>query len=128
MPQMSSRPDALRTAGWTWSHQKLLGNVVEREARALHQTLPDVDVVADLAHRQAVQGLLPGPCVEQHGPVELLWIEQVRKLADGVSEIYQPILEGPPRNIAPKPEAEGEVGRAAGLKRRLDMGRLLRQG
>jgi hypothetical protein len=30
-----------------------------------------VEVIANLAHRQAVQGSLPGPCVEQHGPIKL---------------------------------------------------------
>jgi hypothetical protein len=133
MPHMSSRPNTLRTrrldlvAPERPERFPLLGNAVEREARALQQALPDVDVVADLAHRQAVEGLLPGACVEQHGPVELMWIEQIREVANGVGEIHQPILEGPLRNIGVKPEAEGEVGWPPDLDRPLDKGWLLRQ-
>jgi len=41
-----------------------------------------MDVVADLAHWQAVQGSLFGLGIEQRGPVELSRIEQVRKVAD----------------------------------------------
>jgi hypothetical protein len=54
-------------------------------------------------------------------------IEQVREGPDCVRETRQPILESPPRNIAKTPKAEGEIGRAAGLERGLDLGRLVRQ-
>jgi hypothetical protein len=69
-----------------------------------------MDVIADLADRQAVQGFLTGLCVEQHGPVELNWVKQVGEVADGVREIHQLILEHPILNIVGTPEAEDEVG------------------
>ena len=66
MPQMSSRPVALRTAGCTWSHQNdqnashSFGMSFEGEARVLQEALPDVEVVGRAAHRQRVQRPLSG--------------------------------------------------------------------
>jgi hypothetical protein len=87
-----------------------------------------MDIVADLPHRQPIHGLPAGPCVEQQGPVELFRIEQVRKVADGVRKIHQPIIERPPWDIDYKPEAERDVGRPPSLEGRLDVGWLLLQG
>jgi hypothetical protein len=50
-------------------------------------------------------------------------IEQVREGFDGVREVHEPILESPSRSIFVKIEAEGEVGRAAGLERGHDLAR-----
>ena len=72
MPQMSSRPVARRTAGCTSSHQNdqnashSRGMSASLKPALLQQALPDVEVVGRAAHRQPVQGLLAGPCVEQH--------------------------------------------------------------
>jgi hypothetical protein len=49
-------------------------------------------------------------------------------VADGVREIHQPILEGPPWDIGYKPEAEGDVGRPPSLEGRLDQVGLGRVG
>jgi hypothetical protein len=49
-------------------------------------------------------------------------------VADGVREIHQPILEGPPWEIGVKQEAEGEVGRPVGFERGYDLVRKLLQG
>jgi hypothetical protein len=101
---------------------------VQSVAGALQQALPHVDVVADLTHRQPIQCLLPGAGVKQRGALELGWIEKIGEVANSVREINQPILKGPLGNIGTKPEAEGDVGRAARVERRLDIGRLLRHG
>ena len=97
-PQMSSRPSARRTAGWTWSHQNdqnashSLG-MSSSEKPACSSRLFQTWTWLVCAHRQRVQGPLSGPGVEQHGPVERVRIEQVREVADGVREVNQPILE-----------------------------------
>ena len=46
-------------------------------------------------------------------------------MADGVGEIHEPVVEGPLSDIVVKNEAEGEVGRLAGLERRRDRRRML---
>jgi hypothetical protein len=95
-------------------------NVPESEPRLLQEALPDVNVVGHAAHRQPVQGFLPGASVEPPFPAEHVRIEHVGKVADGVREIHEPVVEGPWSDMVVKIVAEGEVRRLAGLERRID--------
>ena len=73
----------------------LFRDVREREARALEQALPDVDVVGRQAHRQQVEATPAGRPVQQGDALQRTRIEQVRKVADSVGEVHEPTLVGP---------------------------------
>ena len=73
----------------------LFRDVREREAGALEQALPDVDVVGREPHGQQVEATPAGRPVEQGDALERIRIEQVGKVADGVGEVDEPTLVGP---------------------------------
>ena len=70
----------------------------------------------------------PVLALRQRHPGEHIRIEQVRKVADGVGEVHEPIVEGPLSDVVDEQEAEGEVGRLADLERRRDLPRELLLG
>jgi hypothetical protein len=72
-------------------------------------------MVGRAPHRQRVQLPLPGLLIQQRPPGERVGIEQAREGSDGIGEIHEPIVEGPWRDGAAKPQAEREVRRLAGF-------------
>jgi hypothetical protein len=80
-----------------------------------------VEVVGRAAHRQRVQRPLPDFLVEENKPGECVRIEQVREVADGVGDVDEPTVESPLGDVVAGAEAEGEVGRLAGLERCHDL-------
>ena len=100
-PQTSSRPVALRTAGWTLSHQKdqngshsfgTSASVRPARSSRLFQTWTWL-VIAP--HRQRVEAAPARGRVEQGGAVERVLVELGRQGAERVREVDEPALVGP---------------------------------
>ena len=130
-PRCRRGPVALRTAGCTWSHQNdqnashSLRDVVEREARRSSRLFQTWRWLVARPIGSPYRALCPVFALSSMHPGERVRIEQVREVADGVREVHEPILEGPLADVVVQAEAEGEVGRLAGLERRHDLVRKL---
>jgi pimeloyl-ACP methyl ester carboxylesterase len=80
------------------------------------------------SHRQQIETTPPRRPIEQGDRIERIRIEEVREVADGVGKIDQVPLLGPLLVVVGVDDAEGEVGRPAGLDRRHDLVRKLLLG
>ena len=77
-----------------------------------------VDLAAESAAHRAPFGRLR---IAPGDPGERIRIEQVREGPNSVGEIGQPVVDRPLADLILQRDTEGEVGRPAGLDRRLQL-------